>query len=201
MGSITFLFMAQILSHSMKTTDLDEPWAKINCLRASMVRPRRRTPRTVGNLGSSQPSTLLLSTNQVSLRFDITYEQLIKRWKFVIIWMDGSVLKIQHYNYQLQKSILQKNVKTNCAHQKITENFKNQKKIVKNIWFLFWVFHSDRDYVNLKPVPDLLSVIYWMPSRFLTYWLSIWMVCLVLVEIQTSESLVLKCFQFSNGWY
>ena len=103
MGSITFLFMAQILSHSMKTTDLDEPWAKINCLRASMVRPRRRTPRTVGNLGSSQPSTLLLSTNQVSLRFDITYEQLIKRWKFVIIWMDGSVLKIQHYTYQLAR--------------------------------------------------------------------------------------------------
>jgi hypothetical protein len=30
----------------------------------------------VGNLGSSQPSTLLLSTNHVSLRFDIT----CKKW-------------------------------------------------------------------------------------------------------------------------
>ncbi len=71
-GSMTFLFMAQILSHSMKTTDLEEPWAKMNCLRASMVRPRRRTPRTVGKRGSSQPSTLPLSTNQVNLRLDIT---------------------------------------------------------------------------------------------------------------------------------
>ena len=45
-GSITFLFMAQILSHSMKTTERDEPCAIMNIFNASTVRPRLKTPRT-----------------------------------------------------------------------------------------------------------------------------------------------------------
>ena len=44
----------------------------MNCLRASTVRPLLRTPLTVGNLGSSQPSTTPSSTNQVNFLLDIT---------------------------------------------------------------------------------------------------------------------------------
>lgn len=54
---ITFLLKAQILSHSINTTDLLEPWAMINCLKPSTVMPLLKTPLTVGNLGSSLPKT------------------------------------------------------------------------------------------------------------------------------------------------
>jgi len=66
------LLNAQILSHSMKTTDLLEPWAMMNCCSASTVSPRRIMPLTVGSLGSSQPSTAPVSTSHVSFLFDIT---------------------------------------------------------------------------------------------------------------------------------
>jgi len=49
----TFLLTAQILSHSIMLTDLDEPWATMNCFSPSTVIPRLSTPRTVGNRGSS----------------------------------------------------------------------------------------------------------------------------------------------------
>src|SRR5699024_6950221 len=55
---MTLRLKAQILSHSITTTDLEEPCEAINCLRPSTVRPRRRMPRTVGIRGSSQPSTM-----------------------------------------------------------------------------------------------------------------------------------------------
>merc|ERR1719228_3171609 len=61
-GSITFLLKAQILSHSIKTTDLLLPCAMMNCFKASTVRPRFSTPLTVGRRGSSQPSTTPSST-------------------------------------------------------------------------------------------------------------------------------------------
>mmetsp|Transcript_124681 Transcript_124681/g.364156 ORF Transcript_124681/g.364156 Transcript_124681/m.364156 type:complete len:276 (-) Transcript_124681:929-1756(-) len=69
-GSIFCLFMAQILSHSMRFVAFDIPWVSTKSRKPSTVMPRRMTPCTVGNLGSFQPSTHPLSTNRVSLRFD-----------------------------------------------------------------------------------------------------------------------------------
>lgn len=52
-NALTFLLKAQILSHSIVTTDFDDPCAIMNDFRPSTVMPRRRTPRTVGKRGSS----------------------------------------------------------------------------------------------------------------------------------------------------
>mmetsp|Transcript_23091 Transcript_23091/g.52905 ORF Transcript_23091/g.52905 Transcript_23091/m.52905 type:complete len:216 (+) Transcript_23091:561-1208(+) len=71
-GSIFCLLMAQILSHDMELVFLEAPWVITNSLRASTVKPRRRTPRTVGMRGSSQPLTTPFSTSNVSLRLDST---------------------------------------------------------------------------------------------------------------------------------
>jgi len=67
-GSMTFLLKAQILSHSIITIDLDEPCETIKSFKPWTVIPRRRTPRTVGIRGSSQPLTILFSTNHVNFR-------------------------------------------------------------------------------------------------------------------------------------
>ena len=49
----TFLLHAHILSHSMVTTDLDDPWEAMNCFSPATVMPLRSTPLTVGKRGSS----------------------------------------------------------------------------------------------------------------------------------------------------
>jgi len=71
-GSITFLLYAQILSHSIMLTEREDPCVMINCFNPSTVIPLLRTPRTVGNLGSSHPSTNPSPTNHVSFLLDIT---------------------------------------------------------------------------------------------------------------------------------
>lgn len=79
MGSIIFLFNDQILSHSIWTTEREDPWAIMNCFSPSTVIPWRRTPRTVGNRGSSHPSTWPFWTNHVSLRLDRTVFIMLRR--------------------------------------------------------------------------------------------------------------------------
>jgi len=68
-GSMTPLFSAQILSHSIRASVLDAPCEMRNDWRASSVMPRRKIPRTVGNAGSDQSSTRPVLTNQRSCRF------------------------------------------------------------------------------------------------------------------------------------
>mmetsp|Transcript_8274 Transcript_8274/g.24581 ORF Transcript_8274/g.24581 Transcript_8274/m.24581 type:complete len:239 (-) Transcript_8274:1112-1828(-) len=72
MGSILCLLMAQILSQDMELVFLEAPMVMTNSFSASTVRPRRRTPRTVGILGSSQPVTMPSSTSFVSFRLEST---------------------------------------------------------------------------------------------------------------------------------
>mmetsp|Transcript_55294 Transcript_55294/g.168111 ORF Transcript_55294/g.168111 Transcript_55294/m.168111 type:complete len:213 (+) Transcript_55294:222-860(+) len=69
-GSIFCLLIAQILSHDIELVFLEAPCVITNSFKASTVSPRRRTPRTVGILGSSQPVTVPWSTNLVNFRFD-----------------------------------------------------------------------------------------------------------------------------------
>lgn len=76
---MTFLLKAQILSHCIKTTDLELPCAMINCFRPSTVIPRLRIPLTVGKRGSSHPSTKPSFTNHVSFRLDRTVWVIFKR--------------------------------------------------------------------------------------------------------------------------
>mmetsp|Transcript_38935 Transcript_38935/g.65463 ORF Transcript_38935/g.65463 Transcript_38935/m.65463 type:complete len:279 (+) Transcript_38935:585-1421(+) len=71
-GSIAFLLMFQILSHSMLLAFLLAPWLRMNSLRASTCMPRRMMPCTVGKRGSRQLGTRPVSTNHCSLRFDST---------------------------------------------------------------------------------------------------------------------------------
>mmetsp|Transcript_42977 Transcript_42977/g.129012 ORF Transcript_42977/g.129012 Transcript_42977/m.129012 type:complete len:242 (+) Transcript_42977:479-1204(+) len=71
-GSMSFLFIVQILSHSWYVTFFDAPCERMNSLSTSILRPRRMMPCTVGMRGSSQPDTRLVSTNHVSLRLDRT---------------------------------------------------------------------------------------------------------------------------------
>ena len=69
-GSIMRLLMAQMRSHSCVVRFLDAPWSRMNSFSAGKVRPRRRTPCTVGMRGSSHPSTAPELTNSVSLRLE-----------------------------------------------------------------------------------------------------------------------------------
>mmetsp|Transcript_54183 Transcript_54183/g.106007 ORF Transcript_54183/g.106007 Transcript_54183/m.106007 type:complete len:209 (+) Transcript_54183:623-1249(+) len=64
-GSITCLFFAQILSHSIRLVDREGPCSLMKSKRPSTVRPLRVIPLTVGNRGSSHDSTppFLQSTN------------------------------------------------------------------------------------------------------------------------------------------
>lgn len=63
----TFLLKAHILSHSIMVTAREEPWATMNSLRPSTVIPRRSTPRTVGNRGSSLPMGVQVSERKCRL--------------------------------------------------------------------------------------------------------------------------------------
>ena len=66
----TFLLKAQILSHSMVTTDREPPCAMMNCLSPSTVIPRRSTPRTVGKRGSSLQRQAAKSSTTIGLECD-----------------------------------------------------------------------------------------------------------------------------------
>mmetsp|Transcript_1242 Transcript_1242/g.4872 ORF Transcript_1242/g.4872 Transcript_1242/m.4872 type:complete len:254 (-) Transcript_1242:473-1234(-) len=79
MGSTTFLFMAQNLSHSISTSFLEAPCAMMKSCRACTCTPRRSTPWTVGKRGSFQPSTMPLSANQVSLRLERVVKMKLRR--------------------------------------------------------------------------------------------------------------------------
>lgn len=86
-GSMTFLLMVQILSHSWKVMFLEAPWDNTNSFRASRVSPLRSIPWTVGNLGSFQPSTLALSTNHCNFRLDKTVKTKFNLYaKDIRIW-------------------------------------------------------------------------------------------------------------------
>lgn len=76
---MTFLLKAQILSHCIKTTDLELPCAMMNCFKPSTVIPRLRIPLTVGKRGSSHPSTKPSFTNHVSFRLDRTVWVIFRR--------------------------------------------------------------------------------------------------------------------------
>jgi len=94
-GSICFLLMAHILSHSCNVVFLLWPCANINSISASGVIPRLSIPCIVGNRGSSQPSTYLFSTNQASfllLNTVLTKFNLEKSWivhgvNLVLVWI------------------------------------------------------------------------------------------------------------------
>lgn len=65
-GSIILLLIAQIFYHSIKLALLLGPCSNINSIKVSTLIPFLRQPLKVGNLGSFHPSTLPVSTNQVS---------------------------------------------------------------------------------------------------------------------------------------
>mmetsp|Transcript_18117 Transcript_18117/g.39631 ORF Transcript_18117/g.39631 Transcript_18117/m.39631 type:complete len:232 (-) Transcript_18117:166-861(-) len=71
-GSITFLLMFQILSHSMLLAFLLAPWLRMNSRSASTCMPRRMMPCTVGKRGSLHDGTRPVSTNHWSLRLEST---------------------------------------------------------------------------------------------------------------------------------
>jgi hypothetical protein len=62
-GSIILLLIAQSFYHSIKLDLLLGPCSSINSVKVSTRIPFLSTPLTVGNRGSSHPSTLLVSTN------------------------------------------------------------------------------------------------------------------------------------------
>lgn len=64
--SITFLFIAHNLSHSIILVFLEGPCSNMNSARVYTVSPLLRMPLKVGKRGSFHPSTLLVSTNQLS---------------------------------------------------------------------------------------------------------------------------------------
>lgn len=70
-GSIIFMFVAHNLSHSIKVAFLEGPYSSMNSTNVSTLIPRLRIPLTVGNLGSSQPSTTFVSTSAYNLRLDM----------------------------------------------------------------------------------------------------------------------------------
>lgn len=71
-GSIIFLLVDQILSHSIKTSVLEAPYANIKSVKLSTLKPLLIIPLTVGILGSSHPSTLSVYTNHTKFLFDKT---------------------------------------------------------------------------------------------------------------------------------
>mmetsp|Transcript_20495 Transcript_20495/g.66557 ORF Transcript_20495/g.66557 Transcript_20495/m.66557 type:complete len:244 (-) Transcript_20495:1425-2156(-) len=78
-GSISFLFMAQSLSHSIKLVLRLAPCERMKSRRTLTLRPRRLMPCTVGKRGSSQPSTKFWSTNHCSLRFERVVDTKLSR--------------------------------------------------------------------------------------------------------------------------
>lgn len=71
-GSIKVLLVAQILSHSIRLSFLEGPYANINSVKLSTLKPLLKIPLTVGILGSSHPSTNPFYTNQVNFLLDKT---------------------------------------------------------------------------------------------------------------------------------
>lgn len=78
-GSIIRLFMAHIFYHSIRFALLLGPCSSMNSISVSTLIPFLRHPLSVGNRGSSHPSTLCSSTNQVNFLFDKTVYSKFKR--------------------------------------------------------------------------------------------------------------------------
>ena len=57
---------------SIQESALDTPMRSANRRKPSGVNPRRRAPTSVGIRGSSQPSTMAVVDQLISLRFDST---------------------------------------------------------------------------------------------------------------------------------
>jgi len=58
----------------------DEPWATMKLFRPSTVIPLRRTPRTVGNRGSSLQWTITMTTSRALRGYRTDGRELQTRW-------------------------------------------------------------------------------------------------------------------------
>lgn len=71
-GSIILRLMDHSLSHSIFTSAFEGPYSNINSISVSTLIPLLNIPLIVGNLGSSHPSTLPVSTNHLSFLLENT---------------------------------------------------------------------------------------------------------------------------------